>query len=32
MDTLFVGPFMLKKEEQKEYPDIGDAREIFPLD
>ena len=32
MDTLFVGPFMLRKEEQKEYPDIGDAREIFPLD
>jgi carbamoyltransferase len=32
MDTLVLGPFVLQKQDQKEYPDIGDAREVFPLD
>ncbi len=32
MDTLVVGPFLLKKEDQRRYPEIKDARELFPLD
>jgi len=32
MDTLVLGNFLLEKAQQKEYPDIGDAREVFPLD
>ena len=32
MDTLVVGSFILRKEDQREYPEIGDAREMFPLD
>ncbi|MEE2828278.1 MAG: carbamoyltransferase [Myxococcota bacterium] len=32
MDTLVLGPFILSKADQPEYPDIGDAREVFPLD
>jgi carbamoyltransferase len=32
MDTLVIGPFILEKKDQREYPDIGDAREVFPLD
>ncbi|MCP4873257.1 MAG: carbamoyltransferase [Proteobacteria bacterium] len=32
MDTLVMGNFVLRKEDQREYPEIGDAREAFPLD
>jgi carbamoyltransferase len=32
MDTLVVGPFVLRKEDQKRYPEIKDARDLFPLD
>ena len=32
MDTLVMGNFVLRKEDQREYPEIGDAREVFPLD
>ena len=32
MDVLVVGPFVLRKEEQGEFPDIEDARTLFPLD
>ena len=32
MDTLAIGHFLLKKEDQRDYPEIGDAREVFPLD
>ena len=32
MDTLVVGPFLLRKEDQKRYPEIKDARDVFPLD
>jgi carbamoyltransferase len=32
MDTLVVGSFVLRKEDQRDYPEIGDAREVFPLD
>jgi carbamoyltransferase len=32
MDTLVVGRFLLRKEDQRTYPEIRDAREIFPLD
>jgi carbamoyltransferase len=32
MDTLVMGSYLLRKEDQKEYPEMGDAREIFPLD
>jgi len=32
MDTLVLGDFVLRKEDQSEYPEIGDAREAFPLD
>ncbi len=32
MDTLVVGPFLLRKEDQERYPDIKDARDLFPLD
>ena len=32
MDTLVIGPFVLRKEDQRAYPEISDAREAFPLD
>jgi carbamoyltransferase len=32
MDTLVIGNFVLRKEDQRSYPDIGDARDVFPLD
>ena len=32
MDALVVGPFLLRKEDQRTYPEIRDAREVFPLD
>jgi len=32
MDTLMVGRFLLRKEDQRTYPEIRDARELFPLD
>ena len=32
MDTLAIGHFLLRKEDQRDYPEIGDAREVFPLD
>jgi carbamoyltransferase len=32
MDTLAIGNFVLRKEDQRVYPDIKDARELFPLD
>ena len=32
MDTLVVGPFVLEKSEQRRYPEIKDARDVFPLD
>ncbi len=32
MDTLCIGPFLLRKEDQRAYPEIRDAREVFPLD
>jgi len=32
MDTLVVGRFLLRKEDQRVYPEIKDARELFPLD
>jgi len=32
MDTLVMGSFVLRKEDQREYPEIGDARDLFPLD
>ncbi len=32
MDTLSIGPFLLRKEDQRAYPEIRDAREVFPLD
>ena len=32
MDTLVIGSFLLRKEDQRDYPEIGDAREVFPLD
>jgi carbamoyltransferase len=32
MDTLVIGPFLLRKEDQRAYPEIRDAREVFPLD
>ncbi|MCO4771554.1 MAG: hypothetical protein KDA24_16090 [Deltaproteobacteria bacterium] len=32
MDTLVVGRFLLRKEDQRPYPEIRDAREVFPLD
>ena len=32
MDTLCVGSYVLRKEDQPEFPDVGDARELFPLD
>jgi carbamoyltransferase len=32
MDTLVVGPFVLRKEDQRRYPEIKDARDLFPLD
>jgi carbamoyltransferase len=32
MDTLVIGSFVLRKEDQREHPEIGDAREVFPLD
>ena len=32
MDTLVIGSFVLRKDEQRDYPEIGDAREVFPLD
>ena len=32
MDTLVMGNYILEKADQREYPEIGDAREVFPLD
>jgi carbamoyltransferase len=32
MDSLVIGPFLLEKSAQRDYPEIGDARETFPLD
>ena len=32
MDTLVMGPFLLRKQDQRSYPEIKDAREAFPLD
>ena len=32
MDTLVIGPFVLRKEDQRSYPEIADARDAFPLD
>lgn len=32
MDTLVLGPFLLRKEDQRAYPEIRDARSVFPLD
>jgi carbamoyltransferase len=32
MDVLVMGPFVLKKGRQKRYPEIKDARELFPMD
>ena len=32
MDVLVMGPFVLLKEDQPEYPEIEDARSLFPLD
>jgi carbamoyltransferase len=32
MDTLVMGDFVLEKHEQREYPEFGDARTLFPED
>ncbi|MBN93867.1 MAG: hypothetical protein CL928_07300 [Deltaproteobacteria bacterium] len=32
MDVLVIGPYILAKQEQREYADIEDARTAFPLD
>ncbi len=32
MDVLVLGPFVLLKEQQGEFPGIEDARTLFPLD
>ena len=32
MDTLVVGRCLLRKKDQRTYPEIRDAREVFPLD
>jgi carbamoyltransferase len=32
MDTLAIGPFLLRKEDQRPYPEFGDARTLYPLD
>ena len=32
MDALVIGPFLLRKVDQRAYPEISDAREAFPLD
>jgi len=32
MDTLMVGRFLVRKEDQRAYPEIRDARQAFPLD
>ena len=32
MDVLVIGPFVLRKDDQRRYPEIQDARDLFPLD
>ena len=32
MDTLVMGSCVLRKSDQRDYPEIGDARAAFPLD